>query len=106
MKKFIIIILAVGIFSCGNGKETAVSTDAVEVTKDMVNGTIKDMTKTEGCDFVVEVIIDGETTLLEPLSMDAMYKVDGKTVKLIYTPSRRASKCMGTMPITIQKITE
>ena len=107
MKKLMIIVFAFGMFSCGNGKEATGSTEeVVEVSKDMVNGVVKDMTNSDGCDFVIEVSIDGETTLLEPLSLDEMYKVDGKAVKLTYIPSRRASKCANTMPITIEKITE
>lgn len=107
MKKLMIIIFAFGMFSCGNGKEaTGSNNDVVEISKEMVSGIVKDMTSTDGCDFVIEVSIDGQTTLLEPLSLGDEYKVDGKAVKLIYTPSRRASKCGGTMPIVIEKITE
>ena len=38
------------------------------------------------------------------LYLDEEFKVDGKAVKLIYAPSRRESKCKGTMPIMIEKI--
>ncbi len=101
--------LALAMMACGTGKDvndTDNTDDSVEMVSDAINGTVKDMTKTDGCDFVIEVMLDGNTTLLEPLALDDKYKVDGKSVKLAYTPSRRASKCAGTMPITIQKITD
>jgi hypothetical protein len=112
MKKLIMIACAVVLFSCGNSKETTNgentdnNTNTTETMKDAVTGTIKDMTKTDGCDFIIEVTVDGKVIKLEPLALDEKYKVDGKTVKLIYLPSRRQSKCMGTMPITIEKIME
>lgn len=111
MKNLIIIGLAFGLFACSSTKESSSKLTKAE-TKPMqtenatgeVSGIIKDMTKTDGCDFVIAVTIDGSETLLEPLELDSKYKVDGKAVSLIYQSSRRASKCMGTMPITIEKI--
>ena len=105
-----IIACAIAMFSCGNGKEVTegenTENNTTEMVKDAVTGTVKDLTKTDGCDFIIEVTIDGKAVQLEPLALDEKFKVDGKTVKLIYTPSRRMSKCTGTMPITIEKIME
>ena len=111
MKILLTIALAIGTFACGTTKETAkeqtqtkpVET-VIETIDDAVKGTIKDMRKTDGCDFVISVVMDGKNVLLEPLGLDEKFKVDGKSVTLIYTPSRRQSKCMGTMPIMIEKI--
>ena len=100
-----IIVFAFGMLACGNGKDAAdngVSNDKTE----LVNGTVKDQTNDNGCGFVIEVSIDGKTVALEPLSLDDKYKVDGKSVKLAYSVSKRASKCDNSMPITIDKITE
>jgi hypothetical protein len=110
MNKLMIIACAIAMFSCGNGKDAADGTtddnNTTEMVKGVVTGTVKDMTKTDGCDFIIEVTIDDKAVQLEPLALDEKFKVDGKTVKLIYTPSRRMSKCTGTMPITIEKIME
>jgi len=113
MKKIMIIALAFGVFACGNSKEVADSntstTETVtETVEGMVSGVVKDLTATNGCDFVIVVTVSGNELNLEPLALDQKYKVDGKAVKLIYTPSRRMSKCesANTMPITIDKITE
>lgn len=111
MKNLLIMALAIGMFACGATKET--STDQsktqtkpaeTELADGAVRGIVKDMRKTDGCDFVISVDINGEEVLLEPLELDETYKVDGKAVQLIYATSRRASKCMGTMPIMIEKI--
>lgn len=111
MKNLLFIALAFGMFACGSTKEGAtdqtknetkpVETENVEA---LVSGIVKDMRKTDGCDFVISVTVDGTDILLEPLALDEQFKVDGKAVQLIYMASRRASKCMGTMPITIEKI--
>jgi|GEM_PF-2399309 len=112
MKKLLIIVLALGMFACGATKESTTTDLAKNQTKPVeteniegaVHGIIKDMRKTDGCDFVIVVSIDGNKTLLEPLALDEQFKVHGKSVQLVYTPSKRASKCMGTMPIMIHKI--
>jgi hypothetical protein len=113
MKNLLIIALAFGVFACGSTKESTTDqikseTKPVETVTEQVDlittGIVKDMRKTDGCDFVIAVTIDGNETLLEPLELDEQFKVDGKTVKLIYAPSRRQSKCKGTMPIMIEKI--
>ena len=111
MKNLLIITLALGIFACGSTKETSteqaktqtkpVETETIE---GLVSGVVKDMRKTDGCDFVIAVTIDDKEVLLEPLELNESFKVDGRAVQLIYVASRRASKCMGTMPITIEKI--
>ena len=109
MKKLLFIALALGTFACGTTKEsTKEQTKPVDTVTELadgaVNGVIKDMKKTDGCDFVIAIKLDGKDVMLEPLALDEKYKVDGKTVQVIYTPSRRQSKCKGTMPITIEKI--
>ena len=111
MKNLLIIALTLGMFACGSTKEgttdrnkTQTKPVEAEMSDTAVNGTIKDMRKTDGCDFVIAVSMNGEEVLLEPLDLDEQYKVDGKAVQLIYATSRRPSKCMGTMPIMIEKI--
>jgi len=105
MKKLMIIVFAFGMFACGNGKDSAdngTSTDKYT----LISGVVKDKTDDNGCGFVIEVSIDGKTVVLEPLALEDKYKVDGKSVKLAYSVSKRASKCGSSMPITIYKITE
>jgi len=112
MKNLLIIVLALGMFACGSTKESTTTDLAKNQTKPVetesmegvVHGVVRDMRKTDGCDFVIAVAIDGNKTLLEPLALDEQFKVHGKSVQLVYTPSKRASKCLGTMPIVIHKI--
>jgi hypothetical protein len=109
MKKLMIIACALAMFACGNGKNATngnPNKDTTEIAKDAINGTVKDMTKTDGCGFVIEVTLDDKLVSLDPGGLTDEFKVDGKKVKLIYTPSKRMSKCMGTMPIMIEKIWE
>ena len=105
MKNLMIIIFAFGMFACGTGKDIVESTD-VDGKVVMIDGIVKDKTNDDGCGFVIEVSIDGKTTNLEPLALEDKYKVDGKAVKIAFSPSRRLSKCGNSMPITIDKITE
>lgn len=105
MKKLMIIIFAFGMFACGNGKEIVDSTE-VDGKVVMIDGVVKDKTDDNGCGFVIEVSIDGKTTDLEPLALEDKFKVDGKAVKIAFSPSKRLSKCGNSMPITIDKITE
>ena len=111
MKNLLFIVLTIGMIACGSTKESTTEqakaqTKPVETEpmESFVRGTIKDMHKTDGCDFVISVTIDEKETLLEPLKLDEKFKEDGKIVQLIYTFSRRQSKCMGTTPIMIEKI--
>ena len=109
MKKIITMaVIAISILSCGNEKnvtdnQTKTNTTTENVEK-MVNGVVKDMSTKGGCGFIIVVKVNGNATQLEPLSLADEFKVDGKQVQLLYTPSRRPSKCMNSMPITIDKI--
>ncbi len=111
MKNLLFIALTIGMIACGSTKERAADQTKTqtkpaetETIERLVSGTIKDMRKTDGCDFIIAVTIDQKEVLLEPLELDEKFKEDGKNVQLIYTSSRRQSKCMGTMPIMIEKI--
>ena len=72
MKKLMIIACAIAMFSCGNGKEVTegenTENNTTEMVKDAVTGTVKDMTKTDGCDFIIEVTIDDKGEVIEPFS--------------------------------------
>jgi hypothetical protein len=105
MKNLMIIVFAFGIFACGTGKEITDSTE-VEDKVVMIEGVVKDKTNADGCGFVIEVSIDSKRIVLEPLALEDKYKVDGKAVKIAFSPSKRLSKCGSSMPITIDKITE
>lgn len=100
-----IIVFAFGMLACGTGKNSADNGTTTDKFV-MVNGTVKDQTDDNGCGFVIEVSLDGKTLTLEPLALDDKFKVDGKSVNLAYSVSKRASKCGNSMPITIDKITE
>ena len=105
MKTLLILSLALGLYSCGNSKESQDQNNTTqEVAQSFVSGTVIDMTSKEGCDFIIAIQIDGNEIKLEPGALADEFKVDGKSVQLIYTPSRRMSSCMGTQPITIEKI--
>lgn len=125
-KKHLLSLLAVAMLlvTCHSRKE-AVSTEPViddalpveDVTSpsnldgsvqiDLVyTGIVKDMRKTDGCDFLIELDAgNGSSLLLEPLTLDEAYRIDGKTIKFSYTDSRRPSQCeKATKPIIIDKI--
>ncbi len=109
MKKLMIIICALAIFGCSNSKDATNGTPnntTTEIVKDAINGTVKDMSKTDGCGFIIEVSLDDKLVSLDPGELTDEFKVDGKKVKLVYTPSRRMTTCTGTMPIMIEKIWE
>tara|TARA_B100000809_G_C14829729_1_gene420578 strand:+ start:133 stop:450 length:318 start_codon:yes stop_codon:yes gene_type:complete len=105
MKNLIIIVLVFGTFACGTGKEITDSTE-VDGKIVMIDGIVKDKTNDGGCSFVIEVSMDGKTTVLEPLALEDKYKVEGKAVKIAFSPSKRLSKCGNSIPITIDKIAE
>ena len=100
-----IIVFAFGMIACGTGKDVVDSTD-IDGKVVLIDGVVKDKTNDDGCGFIIEVSIDGKTTDLEPLALDDKFKVDGKAVKIAFSPSKRMSKCGNSMPITIDKITE
>ena len=108
MKKILMIIFLAGIVACGETKEIveeSVNETTVEVTEEavdeaMLEGLVKADTD---CGFIIQVKIDDKIVKLEPLELADEFKEDGLAVKLIYTASRRPSKCLG-MPIVIEKI--
>lgn len=117
--RYTAILLLLFFISCGSRKETQYETEAMEeaITKTseeengekglaFINGTIRDQSQTQGCDFLIEVAIEGEKTLLSPLDLSETFKVDGKQVKLIYRMSRRPSTCEFATPIVIDQILE
>lgn len=106
--------------SCHNSKEAQTgTTTTVETEKDSVNtndgsvgivlyytGVIKDMSKTDGCGFMIVIkSANDEDLILEPDQLDDAYKVDGKTIEFTYTASRRQTKCSAPcIPITMGEI--
>jgi len=121
-----LIIAAIGISACGNGKnavaplEEVSDEDSSSFTDDTTNwgevdiiteeefsyGTVKDFSKTEGCGFVIE-LNDANSSLriLEPFELDKQFQVDGLKIKFNFTPSRRPSVCTApSTPITINFI--
>lgn len=69
-------------------------------------GTVRDMSKSDGCGWMIELDLgNGEKQLLEPLTLDEAYQVDGKIIEFSYTDSRRQSMCsLASKPITIDNI--
>lgn len=110
MKKILMITLLAGIVACGETKEiveenvteTTEEVTEVAVDKAMVEGVVK---TDADCGFIIEVKMDSKIVKLEPLELADEFKQDGLAIKLIYTASRRPSKCLG-MPIVIEKITK
>jgi hypothetical protein len=110
MKNILMIAFLAGIVACGETKEiveesvneTTEEVTEVAVDKAMVDGVVK--TDTD-CGFIIQVKMDDKIVKLEPLDLADEFKEDGLAIKLIYTPSRRPSKCLG-MPIVIEKITK
>ncbi len=60
---------------------------------------------TENCGFLVEMIIEEEPKLFEPLNLDSSFCVEGMAVNLTYRVSRRPSTCLIAIPIIIDQIT-
>ncbi|MDA7803509.1 hypothetical protein N8987_02885 [Crocinitomix sp.] len=120
--KYNLIILAFIVLSCGSRKEAQYEMESAEKTVKeqteptteevmdkgllMTHGIVRDRSKDEGCGFLIEVELDGEKVLLDPLSLADEFKVDGKSVKIQYRMSRRPSQCMFANPIVIDSITE
>lgn len=71
-------------------------------------GIVKDMSMNEGCGWMIELDLgNNQKQLLEPLSLDERFQVDGKEIRFTYTDSRRPSKCnLPSKPITIDTIFE
>ena len=66
-------------------------------------GIIRDKSS-ENCGFLVEMIIEEEPKLFEPLNLDSAFCVEGMSVEMIYRFSRRPSNCLIALPIIIDKI--
>lgn len=112
-------IIGLSFWACGNGKDavtTATSEtveEAHEVVEEVVDETnvffeaiVLDKSSKEGCDFLLQKTNDdGSTQLLEPLTLEDKFKVDGLKVEVRYTLSRRQSLCsLSSIPITIDEI--
>jgi hypothetical protein len=125
LNKFILpAILSCAVSACHNGKKDetqitpsveTVHTDGTEDSSENgsvavqmnYTGVVRDMSKTEGCGWMIQ--IDGENgtkLFLEPLSLPAEYQVEGKVIEFAYTTSRRQSTCttIPSRPITIDNI--
>jgi hypothetical protein len=106
MKNLIFIFFAViTMSSCASNK--AVIEEEAEVVEaidpNAVKGIIRDHSM-QDCGFLIEVKLDSEVILLEPLDLPETYAVDGKSIVLVYRLSRRPSTCLKGMPIIIDKI--
>lgn len=124
LNKFIIPILLVTLSgACHNGKkdETQVNPDEIKDNTNLppdsaqdgkvvfqlnYTGVVRDMTKTEGCGWMIEIDgEDGGKILLEPLTLPIEYQVDGKVIEFAFTNSKRQSTCtVPSRPVTIDNI--
>ena len=119
IKSVFIIALSLGVIACGNSKEVDVSTDVtpavdtvstsddsvvINTETSFVDGTIADRKNGRGCQYIIQVTINGNDINLEPGELDEKFKVDGKAVQLKYASSKRQSLCDDTMPIMIIEI--
>ena len=119
--KFVFLALGISIVfftACGNGKDAVPTTstevvDVAEETEEVIDETgvffeaiVLDKSSQEGCGFVLQKTNkDGTIQLLEPLTLDDNFKVDGLSVEVRYTLSRRQSLCsLSSVPITIDEI--
>lgn len=124
---FLAVLLGTGLFSCAQkttGETVVTNADTaswsdVDIAAPPTNdqsgsvvfelnytGVVRDMSKHEGCGFMIELDAgNGEKILLEPLTLDQSYQVDGKSITFTYTDSRRPSQCsLPSKPIVIDKI--
>lgn len=116
---FIVPVFLIVVVSCHNPKEVqteivpVVSADTTASDGDGTialtlnyTGTVRDMSKSDGCGWMIELDLgNGEKQLLEPLTLDDAYQVDGKIIEFSYTDSRRQSLCsLPSKPITIDNI--
>lgn len=120
----IITICSAFFYTCSAGKDanktntTPTTTNSVEQTNTeepnpdknimqealiMAEGHVRDRSR-EGCGFLIEVFVNDDSTLVEPLKLPEIHKVDGKHVKLTYRMSKRSSTCTLAAPIIIDKI--
>lgn len=106
------------LISCHNRKQVQTETQ-VEVVEENTDGadgevtfqlnytgTVRDMSQNEGCGWMIELDMgNGQKQLLEPLTLDEAYQIDGKVIEFSYTDSRRPSQCsLASKPITIDNI--
>lgn len=119
-----ILLLSVAV-ACGarkdvnsNDQSEIISDEEVENELDKMNdlpemnangafasmGIIRDKS-TENCGFLVELIIEEEPKLFEPLNLDSSFRVEGMAINLTYRISRRPSTCHIAIPIIIDQIT-
>ncbi len=122
MKLVYLLSLGVILSSCGAGKATVEdSSSTTNSTEEVVNeteekitgahinvdGTIKDMSAGQeggGCNFVIEVEIDGKKVVLDPESLPTKYQKDGAKVVISFDYSRRVSNCPEAMPVILNEI--
>lgn len=122
MRLFYIVSLCVIIASCGAGKATvddssSTTNSTEEVVKETekkitgahinIDGTVKDMSAGQeggGCNFVIEVEIDGKKMVLDPDSLPTKYQKDGAKVVISFDYSRRVSNCPEAMPVILSEI--
>lgn len=120
----ITLFVSATFFSCGNAKEVMEETteevlentdtdeevtEDIETVKDEIKdtftqGVVIDKSSTEGCGFVIQITLDEKQVNLEPLSLADEFKVNGLEVEIDYEMSRRATKCIGALPVTINSI--
>lgn len=58
----------------------------------------------DNCGFLVEIIVEDEPKLFEPIRLDEAFQVDGLSVNITYRISRRPSNCIIAIPIVLDKI--
>lgn len=69
----------------------------------MAEGHVRNRSR-EGCGYLIEVFVNNDSILVEPLHFPEMHKEDGKHVKVKYRISKRTSTCKSATPIIIDKI--
>ncbi|WP_027420845.1 hypothetical protein [Crocinitomix catalasitica] len=104
MRKLITAILFIPLLSCSINKESTESNTEIVANKS-TTGIIRDKSMLD-CGFLIEIKIDDNLTLLEPLSLPENYNSDGMSIKFDYAISRRTSTCSIAMPIIINEIFE
>ena len=118
IKNVLIIAVLLGTLGCGNSKNVDKGDDTektdttvvgetpytINTETEFIEGVVADRANDNGCQFIIQVNINGTNVDLEPGELDDQFKVDGKKVQLKYSLSKRQSLCGDTMPIIIIEI--
>ena len=104
----IIFVTSALMISCAASKSKQANANSeakenVEMNPAAVKGIIRDHSM-QDCGFLIELKMNEEILLLEPLKLPESYHKEGASILFVYRDSRRPSNCPKALPIVIDEI--